>query len=323
MINNLNDKYQEIVFDSLLANAAAVTQSAAIAAYEWIGKGNEKAADQAAVSAMRTAFNMLYIDGTVVIGEGERDQAPMLYIGEKLGLGGIPVDIAVDPLEGTTICADGTNNSISVLAISKKGGLLHAPDVYMEKIVVGANLPDYVVDLDNTYEQNLKNLAKAKQCNISDLNIMILKRARHEEMISKIREAGARIHLINDGDIIGAIATTGIVSTKVDMYLGIGGAPEGVIAAAALKCLNGQMQARLIFNEDKQIAFAKKIGLTDLNKKYCIDDMAKEDVIFIATGVTDGLLLKGIKKYRTKFSSNTILISSKQQLMQKIHTFQL
>jgi fructose-1,6-bisphosphatase II / sedoheptulose-1,7-bisphosphatase len=266
--------------------AVRVTEAAALASYGWMGKGDNMAADQAAVSAMRKALNILVIDGTVVIGEGERDKAPMLYIGEKVGSGqGPEVDIALDPLEGTTICATGGPNALAVIALAEKGGFLHAPDVYMDKIAVGGGLPQGVVDLDNEPKVNLKNLAKAKKCEIADLLVCILERDRHAELIAKTREAGARIQLIGDGDVAGVISTSNSQETGIDLYMGIGGAPEGVLAAAALRCVGGQMQGRLLFSEETQRERAKRMGISDLSKKYTLEEMAKGNVMFAATGV--------------------------------------
>ena len=273
-----NSKLSNIILD-----ATTVAEKAAIACYDWIGKGKEKLADQAAVTSMRNSLNQMPISGTIVIGEGERDEAPMLYIGEKVGKGGIKVDIALDPLEGTTICATANENSLAVIAFATQGGFLHAPDVYMDKIAIGANLPKGIVDLDNSPKVNLQNLAKAKKCKISDLQVMILQRDRHSEIIAKCREAGARVKLISDGDIAAVIATTDL-KTGIDMYMGVGGAPEGVLAAAALRTTGGQFMGRLIFNDDKkQIARAKKMGIKDLNKKYTTEQLAKDDVLFIAS----------------------------------------
>lgn len=291
---------QYILERNLALETVRVTEAAALAAGKWMGKGDEDAADQAAVDAMRKALNSLNIQGTVVIGEGERDKAPMLYIGEKVGSGeGPEVDIALDPLEGTTITAKGTPNSLAVIAIAEKGGFLNAPDVYMEKIAVGGGLPKDIVSLDEKVETNLKNLAKAKNCDVSDLTTVILERERHEELIAKTREAGAKIQLIGDGDVAGIIATTRPES-GVDIYMGIGGAPEGVLAAAALKCVNGQMQGKLWFEGDKvdssQIERAKAMGIEDLNKIYDLQEMAKGDVMFSATGVTTGWMLQGIRR---------------------------
>lgn len=292
--------------------AVRVTEAAALASYKWTGRGDEKAADQAAVNAMRKALNTLTIDGTVVIGEGERDKAPMLYIGEKVGSGqGPAIDIALDPLEGTTICATGAPNSLSVIAMAEKGCFLHAPDVYMEKIAVGSDLPKGVVDLDNSYETNLKNLAKAKKCDISELLVCILQRERHAEMIAKVREAGARIQLIGDGDVAGVIATTNALETGIDLYIGTGGAPEGVLAAAALRCVGGQMQGRLIFSDSTQRERAKRMGVTDLTRKYNLEDMAKGNVMFAATGVTTGSMLEGVKRVPGGAHTHSVVMRSK------------
>lgn len=292
--------------------AVRVTEAAALACSKWMGRGDEKAADQAAVNAMRRALNTLSIDGTVVIGEGERDKAPMLYIGEKVGSGeGPEVDIALDPLEGTTICATGGPNSLAVVAMAEKGGFLHAPDVYMDKIAVGGNLPKGVVDLDNSPEANLKSLAKAKKCDISDLLVCILKRDRHEELIAKTREAGARIQLIGDGDVAGIIATAKARETGIDMYTGIGGAPEGVLAAAALRCVGGQMQGRLLFNDSDQRERAKRMGVHDLTYKYSLEEMAKGNVMFAATGVTDGAMLEGVRRFAGRASTHSVVMRSK------------
>jgi fructose-1,6-bisphosphatase II / sedoheptulose-1,7-bisphosphatase len=294
--------------------AVRVTEAAAISAAKWIGKGDEKAADQAAVNAMREAFDSLSIDGTVVIGEGERDKAPMLYIGEKVGAGvGNPqtpkIDIALDPLEGTTICATGGPNSLAVMAMGDKGSFLHAPDVYMNKIAVGGNLPEDVVDLDTSPAENLKNLASAKQCDISDLNVCILERSRHDELIAKTREAGARVILIGDGDVAGVIATSSS-DTGIDMYTGIGGAPEGVLAAAALRCIGGQMQGRLLFNDEEQKERAKRMGITEFDKKYKLEDLASGNVMFAATGVTDGSMLKGVRRKEGGAVTHSIIMRS-------------
>lgn len=292
--------------------AVRVTEAGALASYGWMGKGDNKAADQAAVNAMRKALNTLVIDGTVVIGEGERDKAPMLYIGEKVGSGqGPEVDIALDPLEGTTICATGGPNALSVIALAEKGGFLHAPDVYMEKIAVGSGLPVGVVDLDNAPKVNLKNLAKARKCEISDLLVCILERDRHAELIAKVREAGARIQLIGDGDVAGVIATSNSEETGIDMYVGIGGAPEGVLAAAALRCVGGQMQGRLLFSENDQRERAKRMGIEDLSKKYDLHEMAKGNVMFAATGVTDGSMLQGVHRFPGGASTHSVVMRSR------------
>ena len=289
-----------------------IVEKAAIACYDWIGKGDNKAADAAAVKSMRQGLNQMNIKGTIVIGEGERDEAPMLYIGEKVGKGGLAVDIALDPLEGTTICANAGESSLAVIAFAKNGGFLHAPDVYMDKIAVGAGLPRGVIDLDNSPKKNLQNIAKAKKCSVSDLTIMILDRSRHVELIAKVREAGARIRLIGDGDVAGVIACTS-QNTRVDAYMGIGGAPEGVLAAAALRVIGGQMMGRLVFGDNKkQIERAKKMGIKDLNKKYSAEEMAKGEVIFACAGVTDGYMLRGVRKCKNsgKVFVNSLLMDS-------------
>jgi fructose-1,6-bisphosphatase II / sedoheptulose-1,7-bisphosphatase len=306
--------------------AVRVTEAAALACARWMGRGDEKKADQAAVNAMREALNGLSIDGTVVIGEGERDKAPMLYIGEKVGNAsgtGPKIDIALDPLEGTTICAKGGVNALAVIAMAEKGGFLHAPDVYMSKIAVGGGLPDGVVDLDNTPLKNLKNLAKARKCDVSDLVVVILERDRHEEMIAQVREAGARIQLIADGDVAGVIATSR-PGTGVDMYMGIGGAPEGVLAAAALRSIGGQMQGRLLFSREEEKTRAKRMGITDLSRKYNLEDLAKGDVMFAATGVTDGSMLQGVRRFPGGAVTHSIVMRSKTgtvRVVQADHNF--
>jgi fructose-1,6-bisphosphatase II / sedoheptulose-1,7-bisphosphatase len=291
--------------------AVRVTEAAALASSSWTGRGDEKAADKAAVEAMRHALNTLSIDGTVVIGEGERDKAPMLYIGEKVGDGqGPKVDIALDPLEGTTICATAGPSALTVIAIASEGGFLHAPDVYMDKIAVGAGLPEGVVLLENSPKANLTNLAKAKNCAISDLTVVILLRDRHAELIAKTREAGARVQLIGDGDVAGVIATARTI-TGADMYVGTGGAPEGVLAAAALRCTGGQFQGRLIFSEEEEKLRAKRMGIVDLNKIYTLTELARGDVMFAATGVTNGPMLAGVRRTPTRATTHSIVMRSK------------
>ncbi len=291
---------------------------AAISSYDWIGKGDNMAADAAAVKAMRSELNKANIKGTIVIGEGERDKAPMLYIGEEVGIGGQEIDIALDPLEGTSICANAREGSLAVLAFAKKNCFLNAPDVYMEKIAIGVNCAEPIIDLDNSPEQNLKNLALFKKCNVSDLTALILKRSRHEELIAKVRESGAKIKLIDDGDVAGVISCTN-PNSKIDIYMGIGGAPEGVLAAAALKTVGGQMIGRLIFNNDKsQIDRAHKMGITDLSKKYNINDMAKGDVLFACSGVTDGDMLKGITKSENIITANSLIMDSSKKSVNNI-----
>lgn len=295
---------------NLALEVVRVTEAAAIASSRLMGRGDEMAADQAAVDAMRQSLNGLAIDGTVVIGEGERDEAPMLYIGEKVGVGGPKVDIALDPLEGTTICATGGANALSVVAMAEEDGLLQAPDVYMEKIAIGPGTPPNVVDLDETTAKNLENLARAKGCGISDLVACILNRPRHEELISKTREAGARIQLIQDGDVAGVIATAR-ENTGIDIYMGIGGAPEGVLAAAALRCIGGQMQGRLVFRNEEEKNRAAKLGVDDLTRKYDLGEMAKGEVMFAATGVTDGSMLRGVRRNTTTASTDSLVMRSK------------
>ncbi|MDA9817853.1 class II fructose-bisphosphatase [Flavobacteriaceae bacterium] len=307
--------------NKILNSTISVAEKAAIACYDWIGKGHSDLADQAAVTAMRSELNELNINGTIVIGEGERDKAPMLYIGEKVGKGGLEVDIALDPLEGTTLCAHAKSNSYAVIAFSSKNSFLHAPDVYMDKIAVGPNLPKGVIDLDNSVEQNLKNLAKAKNKAVSDLVITILERKRHQELITKCRESGAKIRLIQDGDIAAIIEVNQMKCDNApDIYIGTGGAPEGVLAAASMKSTGGQMMARLIFNDNyKQVDRAKKMGITDINKKYDQDSLVKDDAIFIASAVTDGDLL-GVRKYHNSIFVNSIVMNSSQKMIRTIKT---
>lgn len=291
--------------------AVRVTEAAALAASKLMGRGDEKAADQAAVDAMRWALNTLSIEGTVVIGEGERDEAPMLYIGEKVGTGkGPKIDIALDPLEGTTITAKGGPNALAVIAMAEEGGFLNAPDVYMDKIAVGGGLPDDVIDLDEKPAVNLKNLAKAKKLEVSDLVVCILDRPRHQDLIDNVRLAGARILLIPDGDVSAVIATTKPQS-GVDIYMGIGGAPEGVLAAAALRCIGGQMQGRLVVRNDDEKKRVLSYGITDVQKKYSLLELAHGDVMFAATGVTDGTMLQGVRRFPDGALTHSIVMRSK------------
>lgn len=287
-----------------------VTEAAAIACMPQIGRGDEKAADAAAVEAMRKAFNDIDIKGTVVIGEGERDEAPMLYIGEKVGTGrGPEVDIALDPLEGTTITATAGPNALAVLAISEHGRMLNAPDVYMQKIAVGSNLPKGVVDLDKSTEDNIKSLAKAKKCKVTDIMACVLDRPRHEKVIAELRAIGCGVTLIPDGDVAGVIATTN-PDTGIDIYFGSGGAPEGVLAAAALRCTGGQFQGRLLFRNDDERARARRWGIEDLDRKYDLEELASGDVIFAATGVTDGSLLEGVHRKGDKLTTESVVMRS-------------
>jgi fructose-1,6-bisphosphatase II / sedoheptulose-1,7-bisphosphatase len=283
----------------LVLEMVRVTEYAAIAASRLIGRGDEKAADQAAVTAMRDALNRLAFDGTVVIGEGERDEAPMLYIGEKVGTGeGPKIDIALDPLEGTTITAKAGPNAMAVLAIAEEGGLLNAPDTYMDKIAVGPGYPEGVVGLDRTPTENVEALARAKGVAPADIIACVLDRPRHEALIRELRALGCGIHLIPDGDVAGVIAVTN-PETTIDIYMGSGGAPEGVLAAAALRCVGGQLEGRLLFRNEDEKARARKVGITSLDRIYRLEDLARGDVIFAATGVTDGSLLQGVKRLRT------------------------
>ena len=295
---------------NLALAAVRVTEAAALAAAQLIGYGDNEAADQAAVDAMRSAFNDVPIDGTVVIGEGERDEAPMLYIGEEVGSGGPKVDIALDPLEGTTITAKGGPNALAVLAFAEDGGLLNAPDVYMEKIAVGGGLPPGVVDLDKSPGDNIRALAAAKGCEPGGIIACVLERSRHDELIAAVRTAGARVQLIPDGDVAGVIATAS-PDTGVDIYLGTGGAPEGVLAAAALCCIGGQMQGRLVFGNDDERGRAAKIGITDLDHKYDLAGLAHGDVMFVATGVTDGSMLEGVHQLGDGASTHSLVMHSR------------
>ena len=310
---------------NLALEAVRVTEAAALSASRLMGRGDEKAADQAAVDAMRKALNSLAIEGTVVIGEGERDEAPMLYIGEKVGTGHGPrIDIALDPLEGTTITAKGGSNALAVIAMAEAGGFLNAPDTYMEKIAIGGGLGD-IVDLDETPAANLKNLAKAKRADVSDLVVCILDRPRHSDLIAKVREAGARIMLISDGDVSGVIATAR-PDSGVDMYVGSGGAPEGVLAAAALRCIGGFMQGRLIFRNDDERARAQRCGIKDFNRKYALLDLAKGDVMFAATGVTNGSMLKGVRRTPNGAFTHSVVMRSESGTVRYIeaeHNFAL
>ena len=295
---------------NLALELVRVTESAALAASRWMGLGNKNEADGAAVEGMRKAFDAVAIDGTVVIGEGEMDEAPMLYIGEKVGSGGPAMDIAVDPLEGTTITAKGGPNAMATVALAEAGNFLHAPDIYMDKIAVGAGLPPGVVDLDAGIAENLRNLAAAKKTDIGELVLCTLDRDRHAEMIAKAREAGCRIMLIGDGDVSGVIMAAQMDS-GVDIFVGSGGAPEGVLAAAALRCLGGQMQGRLLFEDDAQVQRALGMGVADPKRKYDLLEMAKGDVMFAATGVTTGPMLRGVRRFGTGAITHSLVMRSK------------
>jgi len=314
---------QQTMDRNLALEAVRVTEAAALAASRLMGRGDERAADQAAVDAMRTALNSLAIDGTVMIGEGERDEAPMLYIGEKVGAGGPRIDIALDPLEGTTITAKGGQNALAVIAMASEGGFLNAPDVYMDKIAVGGGLPEGVIDLDAEPAENLAHVAEAKGRAVEDVVVCILDRPRHAGLIAKVREAGARIVLISDGDVSGVIATAREVS-GIDMYMGSGGAPEGVLAAAALRCIGGRMQGRLLFRNDDEKARAKRWGIEDLDRKYGLMDMAGGDVMFAATGVTDGSMLRGVRRFGGGAITHSIVMRSKSgtvRILEAHHDF--
>src|SRR3984957_2037308 len=280
----------------LALEAVRVTEAAAIASSRQVGRGDERMADHVAVEAMRTALNGLAIDGTVVIGEGERDEAPMLFIGERVGTGGVAVDIALDPLEGTTLTAKALPNALTVIAIAEHGSLLHAPDTYMDKIAIGPGYPDGVVDLDADPAENIATLARAKGVPPSEITACILDRPRHAAIIENVRRAGGAVRLITDGDIAGVIATSD-PTTGVDIYLGQGGAPEGVLAAAALRCVGGQIQARLVFRNDEERGRAARLGITDFDRKLVLTDLAGGDVVFAATGVTDGSMLEGVHRH--------------------------
>lgn len=291
---------------------ARVSEAAAIASAKLIGSGDEKAADQAAVDAMRTQLNMLDIAGVVVIGEGERDEAPMLYIGEEVGSGNGPgVDIALDPLEGTTLTAKDMPNALAVIAMGPRGSMLHAPDVYMDKLAVGPGYAEDVVTLDMSTAERIAALAAAKGCDARDIMVCVLERPRHETLISEIRATGARIRLITDGDVAGVIHCAESEKTGIDMYMGSGGAPEGVLAAAALKCMGGQIHGRLLFRNDDERGRARKAGITDLDRIYKRDDMVTADVIFAATGVTDGSVVRGARRDGDFLETETILMRSK------------
>jgi fructose-1,6-bisphosphatase II / sedoheptulose-1,7-bisphosphatase len=309
---------------NLALEVVRVTEWAALAASRLMGRGDEKAADQAAVDAMRSALNDLHIAGRVVIGEGERDEAPMLYIGEEVGQGDGPkVDIALDPLEGTTITAKGGQNALAVIAMADSGGFLNAPDVYMEKIAVGPELPEGVVDIDREPGDNLRRLAQAKNHEIADLVVCILDRPRHAELIAKVRKTGARIMLISDGDVSGVIATA-LAESGVDLYIGTGGAPEGVLAAAALRCIGGQMQGRLVFRNEDEKARARRLGIKDLDRTYKLEEMARGNVMFAATGVTDGTMLKGVRRWKDGGRTHSIVMRSKTgtvRFVEAIHDF--
>jgi fructose-1,6-bisphosphatase II / sedoheptulose-1,7-bisphosphatase len=305
----------------LVLEVARVTEAAAIAAARLRGRGDEKAADKAAVDAMRHELGKVHIQGRVVIGEGEMDESPMLYIGEEVGVGDGPeVDIAVDPLEGTTICAKAMPNALAVLAISERGGLLNAPDMYMNKIAIGPGYPEGIIDLDAPPAETLQAMAKARGVAVSEITACILDRPRHAELIASVRKAGAGVQLIPDGDIAGVIWTTDPKETGIDIYFGIGGAPEGVLAAAALRCIGGQMQGRLYPLKKEEETRAAAMGVSDIRRKYDMNEMASGDVIFSATGVTDGSLLDGVH-FRGDFAeTETVVLRSKTGTVRRIKT---
>jgi fructose-1,6-bisphosphatase II / sedoheptulose-1,7-bisphosphatase len=296
---------------NLTLELVRVTERAAIAAADWRGKGDEKAADHAAVEAMRTELGNVAIDGRIVIGEGERDEAPMLFIGESVGSGqGPAVDIAVDPLEGTTLCAKNQPDSICVLAMAERGGLLNAPDVYMQKIAIGSGYPEGTVDLDLSPRQNIEALAKAKGVPVNEITAVMLDRPRHAALLEELRSTGCAIKLLSDGDIAGIIHAVNTADTGIDIYIGSGGAPEGVLAAAALRCIGGQMQGRLMLDTDDKRDRARRMGITDPNRKYRTDELASGDVLFAATGVTDGFLLDGVRYRKNDVRTSTVVMRS-------------
>ena len=310
-----------IISTQYASGIVAATEKAAIASSMLIGLGDEKAADQKAVDAMRTALNQIDFKGRIVIGEGERDEAPMLYIGEEVGTGrNHEVDIALDPLEGTTITAKGMPNSLSVIAAAQRGGLLYAPDTYMNKIAVGGNLPDDIIDLDATTKENMQNIADAKKVPINEVTACVLERSRHDSIIEDLRSIGAKIVLIPDGDVAGIIMTTQEHSS-VDIYMGVGGAPEGVLAAAALQCIGGQMQTRLVINNEDEKIRAEKIGIKDLNKKYSLDELAHGDIIFSATGVTEGTMVRGVRTNQNKYVTHSLVLRTGESSSQYIETY--
>ncbi len=304
---------------NLALELVRVTEAAALACGRWVGKGDKISADEAATNAMRRTLDSVGINGTVVIGEGEMDEAPMLYIGEKVGNGSAPeVDIAVDPLEGTSICSKGMSGSIATIAMAPRGGFLHAPDMYMEKIAVGPSAKG-VIDINALPGENLKRIAEVKGCYVEDLTVVILDRPRHDKMINEVRRSGARIHLIPDGDVAPAIAAA-VEGSGVDMLLGIGGAPEGVLAAAALKCMGGDMQGRLVFMSQEERDRARGMGIEDFDKVYTTEEMARGDVFFAATGVTNGDLLRGIRYFGGGAETHSIVMRSKSRTVRFIQS---
>ena len=309
----MNDIYGDSAYKGwmLSLGLAHASEAAAVAAAELVGRGAERAADQAAVDAMRRELNRLEIRGRVVIGEGERDKAPMLFIGEEVGAGvGEEVDIALDPLEGTTLCAKAMPNALSVIAMGSRGSLLRAPDVYMSKLAVGAGVPAGAVDLDFDPAENVRAVAEAKGCAPSEVSVCVLERPRHAEIIKRLRSVGASVRLITDGDVAGVMHVAQSEETSIDMYLGIGGAPEGVLAAAALRCMGGHFQCRLVFRNEDEVGRARLAGIKDLNRKYELADLVADDVLFAATGVTDGSILRGARRVGGVVITDTLLLNS-------------
>ena len=303
---------------SLVLDAVRVTEAAAIAAWSLVGRGDEKAADQAAVDAMRTALNTLEIDGEIVIGEGERDEAPMLYIGEKVGSGKGPgIDIALDPLEGTTLTAKAMANALAVMAWAPKGTLLNAPDTYMDKIACGPGFKDGVIDLDRTPAENVESLAKAKGVAPSEITVCVLDRPRHADIIASLRSVNARVYLITDGDVAG-VMNTAEPETGVDLYIGQGGAPEGVLACAALKCVGGQFQGRLVFRNADERARAARLGITEFDRKYSLHEIVRGDAIFAATGVTSGALLDGVRYVDGQVWTHSLVMNSSSRTVREV-----
>ncbi len=308
---------------SLALEMARITEAAALEAGRWVGRGDKISADGAATSAMRETLNRMDIDGTVVIGEGEMDEAPMLYIGERLGQGGLKVDIAVDPLEGTNICANGTNGAIATIAMAPTGCFLHAPDMYMDKIITGP-AGHGAVNLGQSAGENARQLARAKGCEVSDITVVLLNRPRHKRAIEELRDVGARIQLIEDGDVAPAVAT-GIAGSGIDMVIGIGGAPEGVLTAAAVRCFGGYMQGRLVFTSDEERKRARDMGIDDLDRAYQSEELARGDVFFAATGVTNGDLVNGVRYFAGGARTHTVVMRSASRTLRFIdtlHTFE-
>jgi fructose-1,6-bisphosphatase II / sedoheptulose-1,7-bisphosphatase len=321
-MNRADPSASSVLDRVLVLEMVRVTEAAAIAASKWIGRGDNDAADAAAVEAMRSALNELPMDGTVVIGEGERDEAPMLYIGEKVGCAqgsGPGIDIALDPLEGTTLTANAGPNALAVLAIAEKGCLLNAPDTYMQKLAIGPGYPDGTIDLNKSPTQNVRAIAAAKGVEPNEIIACVLDRPRHAEIIAELRALGCGIKLIPDGDVAGVIATAD-PDTGIDVYMGSGGAPEGVLAAAALRCVGGQIQGKLLFRNDDEIGRARRWGIEDLDRVYTIEDMAKGDCIFAATGVTDGSLLKGVHRTKNCVTTESIVMRASSGTVRRVST---